>query len=148
MPVIRGNDVITINGRRMNVQGMAHLRDNVTPEDAATKTKGNGMDEMIIGFRNKDGKAERVLVWGDHLDFKFRDRESQPEVRINGERGVMVHFDDEQNSFVEGAVNGVMTGIRNAFDAVETLAKNSIQGVALAGAASLVGGTIWVVASK
>ena len=61
---------------------------------------------------------------------------------------MLLHFDDEQNTFVEGAVQGVVTGIRNAFDAIETLGKNSIQGVAVAGAASLVGGTIWVLASK
>jgi hypothetical protein len=148
MTVIRGNDVITINGRRINVQGAAHLRDDVSPADAAAKTKGNGMDEMIIGLKGKDGKSERVLIWGDHLDFRFREREAQPEIKINGQRGVLIHYDDEQNTFVEGAVNGVVTGIRNAFDAVETLAKNSIQGVALAGAASLVGGTIWVAATK
>src|SRR3989338_3232193 len=107
MPVIRGNDVLTINGVRIAKQGAAHLKEGVSPADAAEKTKSNGMDEMILAFEGPDGKPERLIIWGDQLDFTFRNQRVEPEIRLNGEVGMLVHFEDEKNGFMERTVRGI-----------------------------------------
>ena len=99
MPVIKGNDVLTINGVRIAKQGVAHLKPGVTSEQAAEKTKANGMDEMIIAFMGPDGKPEKLIVYGDNLDFSWRNSPNEPDVRLNGEPGMLVHFEDEPNGF-------------------------------------------------
>ena len=148
MPVIRGNDVLTINGTRIAKQGAAHLKEGMSPAEAAGLTKKNGMDEMILAFEGPDGKPERMIVWADQLDFSFRNQRVEPDIRLNGEQGMLVHFEDEKNGFGERTVRGIQDGFRDAMDALAALASKSVQGVAYAGAASFLGGTIWVVASK
>lgn len=148
MPVIRGNDVLTINGVRIAKQGAAHLKEGMAPAEAAEKTKANGMDEMILTFEGADGKPERLIVWGDQLDFRFRNQRVEPDVRLNGEQGMIVHFEDEPNGMGERMVRGIGNGFREAMESLQNMAKKSVEGVAYAGAASFLGGTIWVVASK
>ncbi len=148
MPVIRGNDVLTINGVRIAKQGAAHLKEDTTPAAAAEKTKANGMDEMILAFEGPDGKPERLIIWGDQLDFRFRKQNVEPDIRLNGEQGMMVHFEDEPNGIGERMVRGIGTGFKEAMESLANMAKKSVEGVAYAGAASFLGGTIWVVASK
>jgi hypothetical protein len=154
MPAIGVNDQLLINGKRVTFQGIARIKEasngnatTIQTDVAAKATKLNGLDEMIFAFRGADGKVERIIIWGDQLDFTFRERQAPPEITLNGERGTLIHFDDEQSSFVEGAVFGILGGFKSAFDAIEAIAKRSIVGAALAGAAAAVGGTIWVVAS-
>lgn len=138
MPVIRGNDVVTINGARIAKQGMAHLKPGMTVEQAAEKTKGNGMDEMIVGFMGADGKAEKMIVYGDNLDFSFRKSKNEPDIRINGEPGILLSFDDEQVGFGERFVMGLTTGFREAAESLQLLAKKTIDNTPLiAGAAGL-----------
>jgi hypothetical protein len=150
MPSISGNDanVITINGKRLNAQGVARIKDAVTTEDAATKLKGAGFDEMIITTMGADGKPERLVAWGDTLDFSFRSKRSIPDVTVNGKAASMIAFSNEPVTLLRGALHGVVTGITNAFDAIEGMAKNSIAGVAVASGAAMVGSTVWVVASR
>lgn len=148
MPVIRGNDVLTINGVRIAKQGAAHLKEGMGPAEAAEKTKANGMDEMILAFEGADGKPERLIIWGDQLDFRFRKQNVEPDIRLNGEQGMLVHFEDEPNGLGERLVRGISTGFKEAMESLANLAKKSVEGVAYAGAASFLGGTIWVVASK
>lgn len=148
MPVLRGNDVLTINGTHVPKQGGAHLKPGLSAHEAAEKTKNNGMDEMILAFEGEDGKPERVIVWADQLDFSFRAQRKEPEITLNGQKGMLVHFEDEKNGFGERTVRGISQGFKDAMDALSALANKSVQGVAYAGAASFLGGTIWVVASK
>lgn len=148
MPVIRGNDVLTINGVRIAKQGAAHLKEGMSPAEAAEKTKANGKDEIILTFEGDDGKPERLIVWGDQLDFRFRKQNVEPDVRLNGQQGMIVHFEDEPNGMGERMVRGIGNGFREAMESLQAMAKKSVEGVAYAGAASFLGGTIWVVASK
>jgi hypothetical protein len=148
MPVIRGNDVFTINGARIAKQGAAHLKEGMSPAEAAAKTKKNGMDEMIVAFEGPDGKPERLIIYGDNLDFSFRKSRTEPDVRLNGEPGMLVHFEDEPNGFLERMQRGLTDGFKDAMDSLAALAHKSVEGVAYAGAASFLGGTIWVAATK
>lgn len=142
MPVIRGNDVVTINGARIAKQGMAHIKPGMTVEAAADKTKNNGMDEMIIGFMGADGKAERMIIYGDNLDFSFRKSKNEPDIRINGEPGILLAFDDEQVGFGERFGAGLRNGFREAADTIGMLAKKTIDNLPLFVGGTALGGTL------
>jgi hypothetical protein len=150
MPAISSNDVnvITINGKRLNAQGVARLKESVSSEDAATKLKGAGFDEMIFSTTGPDGKPERLVAWGDTLDFSFRNKRSIPNVTVDGNPASMIAFSNEPVTLWRGTLRGVVDGIKNAFDAIEGMAKNSIAGVAVASGAAMLGSTVWVVASR
>lgn len=148
MPAIRGNDVLTINGSRIPKQGMARLKPTVTSEEAGAKTKNNGKDEMILAFEGPDGKTERVLVYGDQLDFSFRRNNTEPDIQLNGRPGMIVHYEDEANGFWERTVRGLGDGFKDAASTLTDLARKSVNTAVYGGAASLLGGTIWVAATK
>jgi hypothetical protein len=155
MPVLGPNNTLTINGKPILYQGIARLRpdlgvDPATKVDIAIKTtKGNGIDEMVFGFTGPDGKAERIIIWGDQLDFRWRERQAPPEVILNGQRGVMLHNDDEQGTATEAGVFGLIGGIKLAFESIETVAKKAVTGGAmLVGATAALGGIVWVAATQ
>jgi hypothetical protein len=148
MPVIRGNDVLTINGVQIAKQGAAHLRPGVTSDQAALATKNNGMDELILGFEGEDGKAERIIVYGRDLDLSFRALAGEPEIFLNGQRGMLIHFDDEMNATWQRFVRGVNNGFKDAMDVVSSMARKSVDATGYAGGAAFLGGSIWVVATK
>ena len=146
MPPI-GQNVITINGKAIKAQGIARIRDGVTTDDAAAKARTAGEDEMIVSYNDADGNKQRLLVWGDHMNFSFRHKESEPDVQVNGTKAMIVSFDDEPNTIWEGAMAGMIQGVKDSCDAISTMAKASIQGVAVTSGAALLGGSIWAAAS-
>jgi hypothetical protein len=148
MPVIRGNDVLTINGIQVAKQGAAHLRPGVTSDQAALATKNNGMDELILGFEGENGKAERIIVYGRDLDLSFRGRPGEPEIFLNGQRGMLIHFDDEMNAGGQRVIRGINNGFKEAMDVVSSMARKSVDATGLAGGAAFLGGSIWVIATK
>lgn len=143
-----GNDVVTINGVRVQFQGIAHVKKDMATEAAAQKTKNNGLDEYIIAFRNEHGQTERMIVWGDRLDFSFHKKRHAPSVEVNGQRGQIVHFENEAATFAEGAVRGASDGFRDAFETLSQTGKKVVAGLAVAGGTVVVGGTIFLVATK
>ncbi|MEB3329246.1 MAG: hypothetical protein VKQ33_08460 [Candidatus Sericytochromatia bacterium] len=148
MPVIRGNDVLTINGAQVAKQGLAYLRPGVTPDQAALATKNNGLDELILGFEGENGKTERVIVYGRDLDLSFRAHPGEPVILLNGRRGMLLHFDDEMNAGGQRVIRGINNGFRDAMDVVSSMARKSVDAAGLAGGAAFLGGSIWVIATK
>lgn len=148
MTVIRGNEVLTINGVRIAKQGLAPLRQDITSDQAALVTKNNGLDELILGIRNEDGKTERVIVYGRDLDMSFRHKREVPDIRVNGRAARIIHYDDEMTAAGQRGARGFTLGVREAMDSITVAARRAIEGAGFAGAGAFIGGTIWVVASK
>ena len=126
MPVLRGNDVVTINGGRLAPQGIGYLATNVTPAQAAEKTKANGMDEMILAVEGDNGGVEHVLVYGDQLDFSFRDKNAIPQITVNGKAATLLAFEDEANTGMERGWRGAKQGMSDAFDTMGSIAKKTM----------------------
>jgi hypothetical protein len=148
MTVIRGNEVLTINGVRVAKQGVAPLRRDITSDQAALVTKNNGMDELILGVKDDNGKTQRVIVYGRDLDMSFRHQREVPDIRINGRRATLIHYDDEMTGTSQRGVRGFTNGVRDAMDTITVVARRAVEGAGFAGAGAFIGGTIWVVASK
>lgn len=150
MPVIQGNgrDVISINGRQVAYQGIGHVRKEMATETAVEKTKGNGLDEYYLNVEDEKGQTQRVIVYGDHLDFSFRSKKTEPTVMVNGKAAKLVAFEDEQTTFWQGMIQGAKRGIIDAFESLGDLGKRIMGGVAAAGALTLAGGTALMVMSK
>lgn len=150
MPVINGNgrDLITINGRQQAYQGMAHVRKEMVTETAVEKTKGNGLDEYYVNVEDEKGQTQRIVVYGDHLDFAFRGQKTTPEIMINGKAAKLVAYDDEQTTFFQGMVQGAKRGLLDAFEHFGDMGKRIIGGVAAAGGLALAGGTLFTLAAK
>jgi hypothetical protein len=148
MTVIRGNEVLTINGVRVAKQGIAGLRRDITSDQAALVTKNNGMDELILGVKDDNGKTQRVIVYGRDLDMSFRHQREVPDIRINGRKAQIIHYDDEMVGTGQRGLRGFSIGVRDAMDSISVAARRAIEGAGFAGAGAFLGGTIWVVASK
>lgn len=148
MTVIRGNEVLTINGVRVAKQGIAGLRRDITSDQAALVTKNNGLDELILGVKDDSGKTQRVIVYGRDLDMSFRHQREVPDIRINGRKAQIIHYDDEMVGTGQRGLRGFSVGVRDAMDSISVAARRAIEGAGFAGAGAFLGGTIWVVASK
>lgn len=150
MPVIsgNGNDVIRINGRNVNYQGIAHVRKDMPLHTAVTTTKENGLDEYYINVKDDQGKTQRIIVYGDRLDFAFRGQAKEPTIEINGRRAKLVAFENERTTFVEGVVEGAKASLGDAFATLTQLAKTTLGNIVGAGALTLAGGATLLALAK
>lgn len=143
MPVITGNgsDIIRINGRAVQYQGIAHLKTNMPTQMAAQQLKNDGLEEYFINVRDDKGRTHRILVYGDRLDFSFERSNTVPQVTVNGRPATLVCYDDEPTTFWQGAIAGFSKGWTEALDAISNSSKALITNIAVAGAAAIAGGT-------
>lgn len=141
-----GNGV-TINGVAVGYQGRGALRADVSTEKAAEALKNNGLDEIILSYKNDQGKTERVVVWGDQLDLSFRKKNSEPVVTVDGRPAKIVHYENEATTFGEGALRGAAEGYRDAFDAVASAGKSTISKLAI-GTGVVMTGSMYLAATK
>ncbi len=150
MPVIsgHGNDVIRINGKAVNYQGIAHVRKDMPVHTAVGTTKENGLDEYYINVKDEQGKTQRIIVYGDRLDFGFRGTAKEPTIEVNGKRAKLVAFENERTSFVEGVVEGAKASLGDAFATISQLAKTTLGNIVGAGALTLAGGATLLAFAK
>ncbi|GEM_PF-4840610 len=137
----RGYDSVSINGRSLAYQGLARLKSGTDAPAAAEKTKENGFDEMLVSVVTPSGESERLLIYANRLDFSFKKRNVVPDLRINGQPAVLLHYEDEANGFWERALRGVGLGFKDAFEAVATMARRSVEGIVITGTVAMAGGT-------
>lgn len=147
MSTIATTPVILVNNKKVSYQGVGHLREDVATTDAATKTKGNGLDEYIISDKNAENKAERVLVYGDKLDFSFQKQNSVPQVTVDGRPATMVYSHHEVHGFFDGFGNGLVDGFKKAFDSASGVGERLLSGIAIAGGTAFVGGSVVTIAT-
>lgn len=150
MPVISGNgqDVIRINGKSVQFQGIAHVRKDMPLHTAVGTTKENGLDEYYVNVKDDQGKTQRIVVYGDRLDFAFRGTKREPMVEINGRQGKLVAYENERTSFAEGIVEGAKASLGEAFATVSQLAKTTLGNVVGAGALTMAGGATMLAVAK
>lgn len=140
MSPITGREVITVNGVRVAYQGLAALKPGVSVQDAAERTKDNGLDELLVTVAGPDGQARRLLVWGDALDFGFRASQAPPVVTVDGAPARLAHHEDEAVGLLERLGRGFTEGFKEAGQSVSTMARRTVEGSPYVGAAALVAG--------
>lgn len=150
MPVIsgNGNDVIRINGKNVQFQGIAHVRRDMALHTAVATTKDNGLDEYYVNVKDDDGKTQRIVIYGDRLDFAFRGTSKEPIVEVNGRKGKLVAFENERTSFIEGVIEGAKASLGDAFATLSQLAKTTLGNVVGAGALTMAGGATLLAIAK
>lgn len=146
-PAIASTPIVVVNNKQVSYQGIGHLRDDVATADAADKTKGNGLDEYILVDKNAQNKDERVLVYGDKLDFSFQKKNSVPKVTVDGRAATMVYSHHEVHGFFDGFANGLVDGFKKGFENASSTGSRLLEGIALTGGATFVGGSIFTIAT-
>jgi len=133
---------VTINGVSLGYQGRGTVRRDLTTEKAAAALRNNGLDEIILSYKNDKGQTERAVVWGDRLDLSFRKGKTEPVVTIDGRPAKIVHFDNEATTFGEGALRGAAEGYRDAFDTLSDVGKKTLKSLAIGTGAVMTGGVV------
>lgn len=136
-----GSDLVMINGRQVRYQGIGHIRKDVTTAQAVEKTSNDGYKKY---FLESADKKERLVVYGDRLDFSFKNKQTVPVVVVNGKPYNLAAHDDQDSSWIEGFVNGAKNGVAQAGGATIEAAKQVISQIGVAGAMAVVGGTGFV----
>ncbi|MBT9548826.1 MAG: hypothetical protein IV090_25765 [Candidatus Sericytochromatia bacterium] len=133
---------LTINGVSIAVQGVRALKPGITIEQAALKTKNNGLDEV---FFTSNGKA--YVAYGDSLNISALKKNNIPTVAFDSQKADIVAYDDEANSMMEGAKMGAIKAIKDSSDAVFGAVKNIITTIGptagVAGGVGLAGYSIY-----
>lgn len=128
---------ISINGKELAVQGIKELRAGMSVQEASTKTKKNGIDEIYF---NVDGK--NYLAYGDSLKIGDLSKNQISTVTYNGRAGSVVAHEDEINSLKDGMVVGALSGVKKTKDAVFSAVNNIVTSVGPTSALVAAGGTI------
>ena len=115
---------IAINGRNVNVQGIKELRDGLSVQEATTKTKKNGIDEVYFAV---DG--HNYLAFGDAIDIKELKQNKIASLTYNGRQGTVVAYEDEINSVAQGIKEGALNGLKKTRDALFGAVSNTITSV-------------------
>jgi len=133
---------LTINGVSIAVQGVRALKPGITIEQAALKTKNNGLDEV---FFTSNGKA--YVAYGDSLSISALKKNNIPTVAFDSQKADIVAYDDEANSMMEGAKMGAIKALKDSSDAVFGAVKNIITTIGptagVAGGVGLAGYSIY-----
>ena len=133
-----GSDLVMINGRQIRYQGIGHIKKDVSTAQAVEKTATDGYKKY---FLESADKKERLVVYGDRLDFSFKSKQTVPIVMVNGKAFNLAAHDDQDSSWVEGFFNGGKQGIAQAGGATVEAAKQVISQVGVAGSLAVFGGT-------
>ncbi len=128
---------ITINGKNLDVQGIKELKPGMSVQEASTKTKKNGIDEIYF---NVDGK--NFLAYGDSLKIGDLSDNKIASVTYNGRAGSVVAYENEINSLQEGMTTGALSGIKKTKDALFGAVSNTITSVGPTASYALAGGAI------
>ncbi|MBI6545444.1 MAG: hypothetical protein HY692_01535 [Cyanobacteria bacterium NC_groundwater_1444_Ag_S-0.65um_54_12] len=126
-----GSDVVLVNGRPVAYQGIGHIRRDLTTAAAVQATTNDGYKEYFLESRDH---RERLVVYGDRLDFDFQKRQAVPKVLLNGKSFILAAHDDEPVIVREGFLDGAKNGVSTAGGAVIEAAKQAISQMGVAGA--------------
>lgn len=136
---------VAVNGVQLRYQGVSPVKRELSSEEVAAKTLDNGLDEILLAMPDGEGKAKRVLLHGDKLDFSYRKRNVPPQVTVDGHAAQIIHYNDEERGFFEGAKSGFFKGYQEAFETLSNASKRILGTVAISGGAMMVGGTTYAI---
>ena len=133
-----GSDILMVNGRQIAYQGIGRIRKDINVSQAVAATATDGYKKYFL--ESMDHK-ERIVVYGDRLDFGFESRDRVPQVVLNGEKYLMAAFDNQPTGIVEGFLTGAKTGLSGAAGATVDASKTIIGQVGVGTAVALTAGT-------
>lgn len=129
-------DVLSVNGKSVQFQGVRQVRPDLDIKTAADKTKNNGLDEV---FFTQDGKT--FVAYGDNLNISSLKKKQVPDVRFNGKPAMIVLHDDEMNSLKEGVWKGGSQGVKDVAETTIQAVRSAIGVLGTGGAVAIVGTT-------
>lgn len=127
---------LSINGKLVHAQGIKELDPTLTIKEASEKTQKNGIDEIYFTVSGKN-----YIAYGDTLDLKELKKNAVPSVLLNGKKGEVVTFEDENNSVLNGMGAGALDGLRSTRDIVTSAVGINMKSTATAGIV-VAGGTV------
>lgn len=127
---------LSINGRIIQAQGVKELDPTLTIKEASEKTQKNGIDEIYFTVSGKN-----YVAYGDKLDLKELKKNTMPTISLNGKKGEVVTFEDEDNSIWNGMGSGALNGLRSTRDIVTSAVGINMKSTATAGIV-VAGGTV------
>lgn len=127
-------DVLSVNGKSIQFQGVRQVRPELDIKAAADKTKNNGLDEV---FFTQNGKT--YVAYGDSLNLSGLKKKQVPDVRFNGKPAMIVLHDDEINSIPEGILKGGTQGIKDVGETTIQAVRSAIGVLGTGGAVAIVG---------
>ncbi|MEB3300216.1 MAG: hypothetical protein VKO21_12140 [Candidatus Sericytochromatia bacterium] len=133
-----GSDILLVNGKQIAYQGIGRLRKDINVSQAVAATATDGYKKY---FLESPDRKERIVVYGDRLDFSFEKRDRVPQVIVNGEPYLMAAFDNQPTSIAEGFVSGTKSGLSSAAGATVDASRTIIGQVGVATAVTLTAGT-------
>jgi hypothetical protein len=136
-----GSDIVMMNGRQVRYQGIGHIKKDVTTAAAVEKTANDGYKKYFL--ESADHK-DRLVIYGDQMDFSFLSKQMVPTVVVNGQSYTMVAHDNQDSSWFEGFINGAKGGIAQAGAATVDAAKQVISQIGVAGTLAVAGGAAFV----
>src|SRR6476660_1270038 len=99
-------DNFSINGQAIKVQGVKELEPTLSIQEAAQKTKKNGLDEVYFTLDDKN-----YVAYGDKMDLSQLEKSKVPAISLNGKSGTFVTFEDEKNTIMNGIKTGALDGL-------------------------------------
>lgn len=133
-----GSDLVMINGRQVRYQGIGHIRKDVSTAQAVERTSNDGYKKY---FLESADRKERLVIYGDRLDFSFKSKQTVPVVIVNGKSYNLAAHDNQDSNWIEGFINGAKGGIAQAGGATVEASKQVISQIGVAGTMAVVGGT-------
>jgi len=136
-----GSDIVMMNGRQVRYQGIGRIKKDVTTASAVEKTATDGYKKY---FLESADRKDRLVIYGDQMDFSFLSKQMVPTVIVNGLSYTMVAHDNQDSSWMEGFINGAKGGIAQAGAATVDAAKQVISQIGVAGTLAVAGGAAFV----
>lgn len=133
-----GSDILMVNGRQIAYQGIGRIRRDINVSQAVAATATDGYKKYFLESMDR---KERIVVYGDRLDFSFEKRDRVPQVIVNGETYLMAAFDNQPTSLAEGFMAGAKAGLSGAAGATVDASKTIIGQVGVGTAVTLTAGT-------
>ena len=125
---------LAINGRPVPAQ---HIRElTVSAETARQSLRGNGFDEVIV---HDEKSSKDFLIASSSMDLSALRKNKPAVLTLDGKAVSLVDYDAENNSVVEGAMQGVRNGWKDLGDTTIGAVRTVVGTLGAGGSVAMVG---------
>lgn len=129
------NTTVTINGETIKAQRIMRL---TSDRNAVSQSiRNNGIDELVIHQNGHD-----YLVAGTGMNLNQLKKKQLPDIRLNGQPAHYIDHDDEINSAMQGAMQGVRNGWRDLADTTIGATRTAVGTLGATGSFAVVGSAV------
>lgn len=126
---------VTINGETIRAQRVMQL---TSDRNATSQSiRNNGIDELVIHQNGHD-----YLVAGTGMNLSQLKKKQLPDIRLNGQPAHYIDHDDEVNSPMQGAWQGIRDGWRDLADTTIGATRTAVGTLGATGSFAVVGSAV------